>query len=123
MKYIIPLLILIIIPFTYSYEGVTLNIIDDYLPIIDGRTTINTALLHYGEFDYYMTRSECEIDIFNNIGEHVVDFRSMTKQYNGIFSYEWNNIIQGNYTMIQYCSHGDILDLDRIYLIVDIEVL
>ena len=60
--------------------------------------------------------AECETDIINNNdGKKVVDFRSFFNDGNGNMIYYWENATKGVYTLSQYCWHGIILDLNKIY--------
>jgi len=59
--------------------------------------------------------AECELDIIDERGVKVVDFRSFYNDGNGAMQYTWDNATKGTYTLSQYCWRGQILDLNKIY--------
>lgn len=108
----------IIIPLTNAQtDGVTLELKNTYLPIINGSSIIETELLYNNEFIGIMDNAECELDIYDNSEERFeIIYRSLYNVGTGIYTYQWNNIHTGNYTLIQYCHYGTILNDDKIML-------
>lgn len=60
--------------------------------------------------------AECELDIIHNAdGDRVVNFRSLLNMWDGTYTYVWNNPEVGDYTVVEYCWRGAVLDLTKVY--------
>jgi hypothetical protein len=124
MKIFTIMICIIIIPLTTAQtDNVTLELKNTYLPIINGNTIIETELLYNNNYVGYMDNAECELDIYDNTEERFeIVYRSLFNKGDATYTYNWNNIHNGNYTLIQYCQYGNVLNQDRIYLYANIEV-
>jgi hypothetical protein len=64
----------------------------------------------------YIMDAECELDIYNKENNKIIDFRSLYTNQDGLYTFtDWTPINADTYILAQYCWHGEVLGLNKIY--------
>jgi hypothetical protein len=83
----------------------------DTINVKEGLVVINETITNN---DNLILDAECELDIVNNVGDKIINYRSFYND-NGNMIFNWENANKGEYILSQYCWHGETLDLNKIY--------
>lgn len=102
-------------------ENVTLTMNETYI-IKNNSIELTSYLLYNNEYKEDMCRSECELFVYDEEFNYIVDYQSTYNEGDGRYTYTLNNISNGSYFVNEYCHYGDILNYDKIYLFKQINI-